>query len=533
MFDNIASIDFGSSSVKMLKAKRGIRNFEITSVVIEEISLDDQQNYNESVKKCLSAILSKEDLADSRLVVSVPSDRVFLRNINFPFTDMSKIRDAIPFEAEENIPYPAESMSMDFQPIILENIEGRSILLAAMKKDLLHEMMSLFHELDLHPVFAGLESNSLLQCYDYFNSVNNETVLLVDIGYSKTVLNIVKNNTLLFTRAIPSGISSIIAYISELMNINHDEAAALFRQLDIDLNSFDANIDSQEKKGPAVTRQKLKKIHTFSCETIADIINDIIITLKASSVVTEFSGFNRIMLSGGGSNIRGIGKMFGDESELPVVFMPFITGYNDQNIRSRFSVCLGTLLVFMNSRYDSIDFLKHEPVDGAVNRGTGRYNLALFFGMLTIFVILVNFGLTMYSVYKSNSFSNDVLRQKYKRYFNTQNIPKDPVAEAEKMVQKDRQELKVLRDMLGGHSSFTKAIDTVTKKFSGYAGFYVKKMFFDGNGITLEGEIRTATDLDLYKKNLLQENSVESVSVNVTDTNRERSLFKMIIKMKE
>lgn len=533
MFDNIVSIDIGAYSVKLMKARRNIKNFEITSALIEDINPDEANaDFAAALKKTIASLSAKENLADSSVIISIPSDLVFLRNISFPFSDMNKIREAIPFEAEENIPYPPDRIVMDFQPLPQSDAEGRSVILAALNKDILNGTLDILAESGLNPVFAGLESNALLKSYDYFNSVNNETVLLVDLGMNKTVISVIRDNHLLFTRPIHIGTGHIISNIGEVLNVSHGEAIKIFNQLDLDLNSPDSNSDKAGTAGLNITKPKMKKIYSHAVETVNTIINDLLLSIKASGLVNDYSDFSRIMLSGGGSNIKGIAKFFGDESGLPVVFMPFVNEYTDNNIRSRLSICLGNLLAYMNYRNDSINFLRDRTGAAASAGWSSRYSLAKFFVIMSIAVFVINLMLTFYSVYRSNSYSDEQLRQKYKRYFNTQNIPKDPVAEASKLLQKERQELKVLKDMIGERSSFTGIMGTVTKAFSGIPGFYIRKMTFEGNDMTLEGEVKSSSDLEQYKKNILQTGKFESVTVNITDTSRDRSLFRMMIKQK-
>ncbi|NLV69163.1 MAG: pilus assembly protein PilM [Spirochaetes bacterium] len=533
MFDNIVSIDIGASSIKLIKARRSIKNFEITAALIEEINPDEAQtDYAAALRKSIFALKERENLAESSVILTVTSDLVFFRNITFPFSDMGKIREAIPFEAEENIPYPSEKIVMDFQPLPQSDTGARSVILAAINRDILNATLEILSETGLDPVFAGLESNALVKSYDYFNSVNNETVLLVDIGHNKTVISIIRNNHLLYNRSINAGTGQIISNISDILRVSLSEASGIFETIDIDLNTTESGMDKVATEGLNITKPKMKKIYSGALETVNTIISDLLISIKSSGIVNDYSDFSRIMLSGGGSNIKGIGRLFGDESGLPVVFMPFVNEFSDRNIRSRLSICLGNLLVFMNNRNDSINFLKERSASAAAAGWNNRFGIAKLFIIMSIAVFIVNLMLTFYSVYKTNSYSDEQLRQKYKRYFNTSNIPKDPVVEASKILQKERQELKVLKDMIGEHSSFTAIIGIVTKTFSGIPGFYVKKMSFEGNDMTIEGEVKNSSDLEQYKKNILQTGRFETVTVNITDTNRARSLFRMIIKQK-
>ncbi len=358
MFDNIISIDIGASSVKLIKARRNIRNFEIITALIEDINQDEAMtDYAAALRTSLAALTVKENPAESNVIITVSSDLVFFRNISFPFSDMNKIREAIPFEAEENIPYPPDRIIMDFQPLPHSGADGRSVILAAVNKDILDSTLEILAESRIYPVFAGIEANALVKSYDYFNSVNDETVLLVDIGINKTVINVIRNNHLLFTRTIHIGTGLIIRNIAEILNVTQAEAGRIFELLDLDLNSLEANSEKHVNSEFNITKPKMKKIYSYSVETVNLIINDLLLSIKSSGIVNDYSDFSRIMLSGGGSNIKGIAKFFGDDSGLPVVFMPFVNEYTDRNIRSRLSICLGNLLVYMNSSHDSINFI--------------------------------------------------------------------------------------------------------------------------------------------------------------------------------
>jgi len=533
LFDNIASLDIGSSSIKLIKAKRGFKKFELISTVIEFIDLELFNNdYVSAVENSLHNILEKENLAEFTIVTSMPIDMVLLRNITFPFNDITKITNAIPFEAEESIPYPLDMVAFDFQIIPSEKTESRNVILAAINKDYLKSIIEIFNKFDLKPVFSGIESNSMLRCYEYFNSVNDEIILQIDFGNRKTVINIIKNSSLLYTRGISSGIADLIERISQILNISLNEAQNIIESLDIDLTSFESNLKMDNFKNLNISKPKLKTIFQEANELISNIIDEIAFTIKASGEFTDYSSFSRIIISGGGSNIKGISRIIGDKSGLPVVFMPFLSGYLDTNIRSRFSVCLGNLLVYMNNSSNSINFLKGDFSPAGGSNSLKNFYLPLFFISLTIFFLLVNFTSTIISVVKSNNYTENIMQQKFKKYFNSQSIPKDPIKEATIILTNERKELSVLKEMLGDQNSFLPTLNLVIKNFSGAEGFDIKELKFDGKSMIIDGETKKDSDLDGFKKNLLNTGEFESVTITFKDTSSSRSLFTITIKQK-
>lgn len=533
MFDNIASIDAGYSSVKLIKAKRGIRNFEILSVSMEEYDLDlFETDSTAAVNSAIQRLLEKEDLSEFRIVTTFPSDRVILRNISFPFSDESKIAEAIPYEADESIPYPVDSVVLDFQVLPQGAESGRSVILSALTREMIEEKVCSMKECGLTLQFAGLEANAHLRCYEYFNSVNSENILVIDLGHKKTVVSIITDSTLLFTRSINTGISDLTGFISETLRVSLNEARKILKEMELDLGSFDSYIKGESFKRLDISKPKMKKIHEHACGVISRIVEEISFTIKAGGSFNEFIEFGRIIVTGGGSNIRGISKIISDETGIPVVFMPFLQGYPDTDIRSRFSVSLGNLLVFMNHKNDSINFLKGEYSADTAGNASNRFLLPAVFLCLTVAVLIINILITFIQVTRSQSYTDDMLKQKFRRYFGAQTVPSDPVKEASLLLQKEQKELNVLRELIGDEEPFIPTLNLITDSFQGAEGFEIRKLNFDGKSITIEGESARSSDLENFKKNLLDSGEFETVSLNIRDTSKSRSLFTMTIKKK-
>jgi len=532
LFDNIASIDAGYSSVKLIKAKRGIRNFEITSVKMEEYDLDQfETDSAATISNAILRLISNEDLSEYRVITTLPSDSVIFRNISFPFNDISKINEILPYEAEESIPYPIENVVLDFQ--LLPNIDpGANIILSALNKNILDDKINIFTETGLKPHFAGIEANAHLRCYEYFNSVNNENILVIDLGHKKTVVNIIADGTLLFTRSITKGVSDLIYFIADLLKISLNNSRDILKGLDLDLGSFDANIKSDNFKNLNISKQKLKKIYDYASELIDDMVEELSLTIKAGSSFNEFIEFSRIIITGGGSNIRGIPKIFGEDTGIPVVFMPFLSGYLDPDIRSRYSVSLGNLLVFMNHKNSSVNFIKGDYSHHITGETSKKYLLPAVFVFLTVAVFILNIIITFLQVSRSKSYTDEILTKNYKRYFSSKTIPKDPIKEATLLIQKEQKELNVLRDLIGDEEPFIPLLNLITDSFNGAEGFDIKKLNFDGKGISIEGETSNSADLEDFKKNLLDSGEFETVSLDIRDTSKSRSLFTMTIKKK-
>jgi len=533
LFDKIASIDIGSSTIKLIKAKRGFKKFEIISVASEAVDLGASgSNYMSALDTAISNILEKENLSEYNIIISIPTDYVILRNLTFPFSDIKKITNTIPFEAEDSIPYPTDMVEFDFQIIPNEETQKRDVILAAVKKDYLDEITKIFKRYELTPVFAGLESNALLRCYEYFNSVNAETILQIDIGKNKTVVNIVQNTSLVFTRGISLGTGGIIEKTAKILNVSLNKAQSIVESLDLDISSFEPNLKKDNFKDLDISKNKLKLIFQEAEQIISNIVLELTYTIKASRDYSSYSQFSRIIVTGGGSNIKGLSKIISDESGLPVVFMPFLDGYIDSNIRSRFSTCLGNMLVYLNNKKESINFLKNDK-DARLDTGfMKKYYLPIFFISLTIILLIINLFNTIYFVVRSNNYTEKILEIKFEKYFNQKPATKDPVQEAKNILNKEKKELSLLTDMLGDKNLFMPTMDLIISKFTGAEGFYIKKIEYNGKSIVIDGELKKLNDLEEFKKRLQDTGEFDSVTIVTKDTSSSRSTFTLTVNQK-
>jgi len=533
LFDKIASIDIGSSSIKLIKAKRGFKKFEIISIVSETIDLDaSNSDYISALDAAITNILEKENLTEFNIIISIPTDYVILRNLTFPFNDIKKITNTIPFEAEDSIPYPIDMVEFDFQIIPIEETEKRDVILAAVKKDYLNEIIKIFKKYELTPIFAGLESNALLRCYEYFNSVNEETILQIDMGKNKTLVNIIQNTSIVYTRGISLSIGNIIEKIAEILNVSLNKAQYIVESLDIDLSSLDSNLMKDNFKNFDIAKNKLKLIFQEAEQIIKEIVAEITLTIKASGDYSSYSQFSRIIVTGGGSNLKGLSKIMSDESGLPVVFMPFLDGYIDSNIRSRFSICLGNMLVYMNNRKESINFLKNEQSAKLDIGFIKKYYIPILFVSLTIIFLIINLINTIYFVVKSNNYTDKTLEVKFEKYFSQKPTTKDPVLEAKDILNKEKKEFSLLNDMIGDKNLFMQTIDIIISKFSEVEGFYIKKIEYNGKSIIIDGELKKLNDLEEFKKRLQDTGEFDKVIITTKDTSSSRSTFTLSIDQK-
>lgn len=511
--------------------RTGLKDFHVTSFIYEDID-STIENRDKAVRDALSNLIAENSLDGYKLITNLPMEKAIIRNITFPFNDIEKIADALPYEAEEDIPFKLEDLIMDFQPLKSTIPDEGRVLLAAANKSAIHDYLSLLNDFNIHPIKMGLEPNALFECYTYFNKIEDEAIVQLDIGNNKTIINIIKDKSLLYTRCISIGVNTIYHAISDRLNLPLGETVKLFQDLNLDLTSLENNIQRDYYKTLKLNKGQLKSIYEKTFAVVVELIEQILITIKA--FITDFGNvdFNRILMSGGGSSITGVGTMISRELDLPVVTLPFLENYDDSKIHTQFPTAFGTVLNYLNRRSPSINFLKGDFLPDIVSTSRKIYYLSGTFAALSLFVLLVYIISSSLLKSSTNRKYDKVLRDRYRRYFHTRVISADPVRDAMKLLAQEKKEFENLDAIIRSKDKLLDIMKDVIMFFPKDESFELNNMVLNERIIRIDGTIRSSKNIDDYKNKLIQSKKFDSVTLNTNITKRNLIRFSMTIKLR-
>lgn len=310
--DHLVGLDIGSAFIKVAELKisrKGttLRKFGMSRVpegAIAEGRVMDM----EAVADTIQDLFKSQKIKEKNVAISTGGHSVVIKTINTAKADDKELQTTIYSEAEQYIPYDIEDVNIDFQ--ILGDSEFSSdqmnVLLVAVKKDLVAEYIELIEMAGLRAKIIDVDTFALQNLYETLPDANDhEVAMLVDVGDSKTSLNVVKDKASLMMRDTVSG--------------THQIREALMDRLDIDHESAEKIILGQAGEGE--NKAELTEI----CQEVVDIwcteICEVVHTFHSS---TNENQLEKIILSGGGSFVQGLVKSLKDELDLPVsLIQPF------------------------------------------------------------------------------------------------------------------------------------------------------------------------------------------------------------------
>ena len=181
----------------------------------------------EALATDIRLLYKSQKIREKNVAISTGGHSVVIKTINTSVKEDKELHDTIHSEAEQYIPYDIDDVNIDYQMLGESEFspDQMNVLLVAVKKDLVAEYIELIHMAGLNPRIIDVDTFALQNAYEILPYESREkTTLLIDVGASKTSLNILKNNASLMMRDTVSGTNQITEEISGQFDISQEDA---------------------------------------------------------------------------------------------------------------------------------------------------------------------------------------------------------------------------------------------------------------------------------------------------------------------
>lgn len=254
-------------------------------------------------------LAQKLKIGKSKVRYAVSGQSVFTRFVKLPPLDSDNIEQLVTFEAQQQFPFPIDSVVWDYE--LLDGGSGdKEVALVAIKSDALDEINSCV-------VGAGMSTAEIdvapMALYNAFRNAYpdvTEPVLLIDVGAKTSNLLYIEGKRF-FTRSIPVGGASLTTAISKEYGISFAEAEGQKVQNGIVTlgGGHTAHLDESVAALGTVIRNALTRLPTEIART--------------TNYYRSNHGGNaprRVILAGGGANLPYAKEFFEEKLGLPVEF---------------------------------------------------------------------------------------------------------------------------------------------------------------------------------------------------------------------
>jgi type IV pilus assembly protein PilM len=243
---------------------------------------------------------------DTRYVnTSLPEKRTFLKTFEIPNVPDNELKGAVSWGIEQNIPVAIDNIHFDWQ-IVSSSLNNKKkkikVLAVAAPRNIADSYTRIIKKANLIPICLENESIPIARCLIDQKQKTKSSLLITDIGKSRTSLIIYSDNNVQFTSSIEIGGYEMTEAVAKIMKLNIEDAekAKIIYGLD-------------KKKARGTIRKVLEPIINRLASRIKENID------YFNNYVSAESKINTILLTGSVSQTLGLTKFLQENLKLNVL----------------------------------------------------------------------------------------------------------------------------------------------------------------------------------------------------------------------
>jgi len=337
-------LDISDLSLKIIKLKKIKNGFDLATFgeqnlkpgIIKGGEIKDEKALSEVIKEALNKVQG-EKLKTKYVIASLPEEKAFLQVIQMPRMSEEELKSAVIYEAENYIPLPIEEVYLDSQviPPVYNHLDHFDVLIAALPKKTVDPYLSVLKMAKLEPVSLEIESLSISRAL-IKGEVSAFPVLLIDLGATRTSFIIFSGHSLRFTSSIPVSSGNFTEIISKTLGVDLAEAEKLKIKYGLEekiqINKIKKGTEKKTDYNPPTASSRSQseraprgKIFEALIPPLVDLIQQIERHLdyyqthaSHEHLPPNGKGVSKILLCGGGANLKGLPELLSLELKIPV-----------------------------------------------------------------------------------------------------------------------------------------------------------------------------------------------------------------------
>lgn len=236
---SLVGLDIGSQEIKAVEMVESAGQMQLKSIATAPAASP------EDLPQTLRDLFSNARIRTKNVAVSVSGKSVVVRYISMPRMSEDDLRSSLKYEAEKHIPFELEEVALDCAILEPGNApdhgndgEEMPVLLVAARKETVDQLLGVVRAAGLLPVAIDVDGFALGSAFESASdpSGNGEppagVTALIDVGGSKTSINILEDGVSSFSREIYLAGKDFTESISRRMGVSPEEGDRIKRECD-------------------------------------------------------------------------------------------------------------------------------------------------------------------------------------------------------------------------------------------------------------------------------------------------------------
>jgi type IV pilus assembly protein PilM len=321
----MVGLDIGSGSVKAVSLRRSRTGWSLSGAAEVPVPAasdagDAAGSEPTAVSETISQAFDALKLRRARVSAALAGHSVIVKRLQLPAMSQAELGEAIPWEAEQYIPFDLTDVQLDYQVVNGPNGQAPNatadaakgtldILLVAAKRDRIDDRAAVIVQSGRTPVVLDVEAFALANAYQMnYPERNDPVVAMVHVGHSLTLVVLLERGEPVFTRDISIG----------------GQVHLDMLQRDLAGQGVDDMVARRILHGQFPPGVGPEQITAILREASAQIVLEVRKTIDFYRATAPIEQLSRVVLSGGAWQAVGLSDLLAGEFGAPVdVFDPF------------------------------------------------------------------------------------------------------------------------------------------------------------------------------------------------------------------
>ncbi len=510
MLKQILGLDLGSYAVKVAQFQQTWNGLVLTQLC------EMPRREEESLATTLRALFDAYKIESDTILCAIPATQMTSRHLSFPFHDRKKLKQAVPFELAEYVPFDLEDFVIDWE-LVQSHATESQVLATLTRRSGIAALLAELQEAGIDPSVIEAEGLVLGNLANFF--ALSDTRLLIDLGHSKTILCLLLNGQPIATRTIPVAGLAITQEIA--------------REGNLDLAS------AERLKHAGIFHDGFRSASPGALQILDRIVREIARTLEASEKLLGGSASERIAgisIFGGSAQLPRLDEYLSERTGFPAQRLQLPTPTPTSNIApialsdpTPFGGALALGLRGAAKPRTKTNFRQDEFAYRFDFAGFSRNfaSTAILAGV-TLFLCCA-LVITMFGLRSSRAHSIEAMLQaNYQELFPNTPPPTDPLRALRAELDRAHEEADFLGLYRGDRSALDLLTEIATRMPPDHA-VLLREVRINRNVINLRGQAVSFEAVDQFKAHLRECEAFTQTEVNEVNSDAEGKVFSMTI----
>jgi type IV pilus assembly protein PilM len=298
-------IDLGQCILKAVKLQAGENGVELLAFDVVEhnaVFADAEGESGDATAKMSAALktfVDRNNLADSKVIISVPGQQTLTRFTKMPPVEEKKIPDMVQYEATQQIPFDIDEVVWDYQVFQEKESPDVEVGIFAIRKELIRNYLLIFTDLGVEPTIVQTSPMASYNAarYEQGDTATRAASVILDMGALATDLIVMEGNRI-WSRPIPVGGNRFTEALVSTFKISFKKAEKLKRQ--------------------AATSKYARQVFQAMRPVFADLVSEVQRSIGYYTSTHRDANIKRVLGMGNAFKLPGLQKFLQQNLQLEV-----------------------------------------------------------------------------------------------------------------------------------------------------------------------------------------------------------------------